>query len=411
MRYQGEVSDDPAVVLAPPVVEGSRRRHWFSRRSATGRNVRRSVKLILFLLVLNNLVLPQIGGARKAIDELARVNVAMLAVGLGLELLALVSYALLTRAALPRHGTPTEQLVRIQLATKAVSNTVPGGSAAGSALGYRLLIASGARGADAGFALATAGIGSAVVLNVVLWLGLLVSIPLRGFNRAYVTAALLGVLLMVFFGGMVFALMKGSAAAERIVRALARRIRFLNEEKMGALVQRVASRMSDLFSDPELLRRAVAWAALNWLLDAASLWVFLRAFGVTADIDALIVSFGLANVLAAIPITPGGLGIVEPTLIATLIGFGLPRGPVALAVPAYRLAAFWLPIPLGGLAYVSLRYGPWSLRRRRRLGSLRKVAHDAAATREDRLTWIERYGARPMSTPGRDDTGPGRRAG
>ena len=44
-------------------------------------------------------------------------------------------------------------MFRIQMSTKALSNIVPGGSAAGSALGYRLLTLSGVTGPDAGFAL------------------------------------------------------------------------------------------------------------------------------------------------------------------------------------------------------------------------------------------------------------------
>jgi len=353
------------------------------------------VRLLLFLLIFNTLVLPQIAGARKSLERLGNVNPALVLMGLALELLALASYAFMTRAALPPHSARPNQLVRIQLATKAVTNTVPGGSAAGSALGYRLLTTAGVRGADAGFALAAGGIGSAVVLNLILWFGLLISIPLRGFNKAYVTAALAGALLMAFFGALVFALAKGENGAERVVRAVARRVRFLDEDKLGQAVRRVASRVSDLTTDPGLLKRAVMWATLNWVLDAASLWVFLRAFGGTADPDALIVAFGLANVLAAIPLTPGGLGIFETTLAAALLGFGLPRASVGLGVAAYRLAAYWLPIPLGGAAYVSLRFGPWSLARHRRLGSMRDVARETLATHEDRMTWVERYGRPP----------------
>ena len=50
----------------------------------------------------------------------------------------------------------------------------------------------GVKGPDAGFALATAGLGSAVVLNIIFWTGLLVSIPLRGVNPFYGTAAIVG---------------------------------------------------------------------------------------------------------------------------------------------------------------------------------------------------------------------------
>ena len=59
-------------------------------------------------------------------------------------------------------------------------------------MGFRLFIAEGASGSDAGFALATQGPGSALMLNLILWVALVISIPLTGFNPLYATAAALG---------------------------------------------------------------------------------------------------------------------------------------------------------------------------------------------------------------------------
>jgi uncharacterized membrane protein YbhN (UPF0104 family) len=72
-------------------------------------------------------------------------------------------------------------------------------------------------------------------------------------------------------------------------------------------------------------------------------------------LDGLIVSFGLANVVAALPVTPGGLGLVEGVLVPSIVGFGAPRGIALLGVVSYRLVNFWLPIPVAGLAYLSLQ--------------------------------------------------------
>lgn len=72
-------------------------------------------------------------------------------------------------------------------------------------------------------------------------------------------------------------------------------------------------------------------------------------------VDELLVAFGLANVLAALPITPRGLGVVEGVLIPSLVGFGAASGTATVAVIGWRLISFWLPIPLGGLAYASLK--------------------------------------------------------
>ena len=60
----------------------------------------------------------------------------------------------------------------------------------------------------------------------------------------------------------------------------------------------------------------------------------------------------LLVVLAAIPVTPGGLGVIEAVLIPSLIGFGNPTSVVAVGVVVYRLINFWLPIPVGLGAYV-----------------------------------------------------------
>ena len=103
------------------------------------------------------------------------------------------------------------------------------------------------------------------------------------------------------------------------------------------------------------------------MLDAAALWVFLRAFNVSMEFDALIIAFGIANLLAAIPVTPGGLGYVDTGYIGMLVGFGAAAGGAALGVAAYRFAQFFFPILIGGVMYLTLRVGPWSIERRDRL--------------------------------------------
>jgi putative heme transporter len=247
--------------------------------SPAARQVRRGVKILVFAFVVNYLVIPQIAGARKAAEELLEVRPQYLVLGLVLQGLSLLCYSLLTRACLPPQSVSIPNLMRIQLSTKAVTNVVPGGSAAGGALGYRLLTLAGVRGADAGFAMATAGLGSAVVLNLILWVALLVSIPVSGFNPLYGTVAIVGIVLMAVFAAIVVGLMKGQERAERTLRAIARRVKWLDEDKAGAVVARLAVRITELASNPSLLRRVVLWSAANWLLDAASLWVFLYAFG------------------------------------------------------------------------------------------------------------------------------------
>jgi uncharacterized protein (TIRG00374 family) len=215
-----------------------------------------------------------------------------------------------------------------------------------------------------------------------------VTIPLRGFHPLYGTAAIVGALALTGFGLAVLLLTRGEERAARVVCRVAGKVPFLDADKVGVSLHRVSARLSELLADRPLLARAVLWAALNWLLDAASLWVFVAAFGHHVGPDGLLVAYGLAYVLAAIPITPGGLGVVEATLTTMLVAFGTPRGIALLGVVTYRLVNFWLPIPLGGLAYVSLRVDRMVDAR----AELRQETMQAIEEAPDARQWADEHG-------------------
>ncbi len=321
------------------------------------REVRWTVSVFVIFFVFEYFLLPDLASAKKSLHVLGHVNVAFLLLGVALEVLALVAYAELTHTVLSPDSPSRWRLLRVNMASLAVSHVVPGGTAPGTAVGYRLLTEQGVSGSTAGFGLAEQGVGSAVVLNAIFWLALIISIPLRGFNPLYGIAAAAGVLLIGAFAGTVFLITRGQTRAMRWIEAIARRVPFVNPDTISALLQKLADRLHILLRDRALLRHAIVWAALNWLLDAGSLWVFLRAFGQSVFPIDLLVAYGLANILAVIPITPSGLGVVEGVLIPTLVGFHVPKTFAILGVISYRLINFWLPIPVGGISYLSLRWG------------------------------------------------------
>lgn len=83
----------------------------------------------------------------------------------------------------------------------------------------------------------------------------------------------------------------------------------------------------------------------------------LRHVGVSEDqlgwVEVLAV-FAFARLVTAIPLSPGGLGIVEVALTG-LAAAGGARAPVAAAVLIFRALTYVLPIPLGLAAYVFWR--------------------------------------------------------
>jgi uncharacterized protein (TIRG00374 family) len=312
---------------------------------------------LLAALVVQYLVLPQLAGARRAAGILGDLEPALLALAVGLELAALAAYAELTRSLLPADGPGRLTVLRINLTTRAVSHVVPGGNAAGAAVGLDLLRTKGVAVSDATLALATQSVGSAVVLNVLLWCALVASVPARGFDPAYATAAGLGAVLIAGVAAAAMAVGRGREGPARAVGRWGGRLPFVDGRALESGVRRFTGRLRTVLADRALLLRASGWAAASWLLSAASLWVALAAFGHRSSITGLLVAFGLANVAAAIPITPGGLGVLDATLVATLVAFGAPADTALLGVAGWRLVNFWLPIPLGVASYVSLRIG------------------------------------------------------
>ena len=368
------VSTWTAMAVDGPGPMGQR---WWHRGPLSRRNVRLSVGTVLAFLFVFYVALPLVASHRAEVATLTHIHPGYLALGVLLELAALVAYTQLTHAVLPPGGPRRSRLFRINLSTMSLSHVAPGGTAPGAALGYRLLTQSGVSGSDAGFALGTQGIGSAVVLNALFWLALAAFLGVHGFHVPaahrggssgspsgsilVMVAAGVGMVLLAAFAGLLWLVTRGPERAHRVAQRMGGRLRFVDPDRLVALVEGLASRFADLMADRSLTRRAIGWAAANWLLDAASLWVFVAAFGHSVSPIDLLTAYGLANILAAIPITPAGLGVVELVLVSMITGFGPTAGQALSGVLAYRAVNFWLPIPVGGLAYASLeleRRGP-----------------------------------------------------
>lgn len=141
----------------------------------------------------------------------------------------------------------------------------------------------------------------------------------------------------------------------RVIRVLARMVPGRIRPRLVAAAGELGRNVTRLLHDRRVLRECAVWAVANWCCDAASLWLFLAAFGVRLDPVAVLLVYALGNSAGLLPVTPGGLGLVEGFLIPGLIVYGAPATATLLGVLSWRLFEFWLPIPVGGIAYLSLR--------------------------------------------------------
>lgn len=337
--------------------EGARRPWWTLLRRIAGP----AIRLLIVAAVIEFALLPQIAGARKSASLLGDVSPLWIAIAALAQVLSLLAYARLSQVSLDSRDISYNQLLRIDLATLAVSHVVPAGSAVGIGLGYRLLTRSGVPPERAVTGKALQTVGSAVVLNLILGGALIAALIIHGNNPLYGPVAAVGLTLIFVAtaGGVLIA--HSENRLTRMVVKLLDRVPRIDAEAGRRLVSTLAGTIRRLVADRKFLARLILWALLNWMLEAAALWACVRAFGHTLGPIGLLVAYGLANVAAALPITPGGIGIVEGILVPALVAFDTPRGVAVLGVLAFRLLSFWLPIPIGFASYARLE---WQLRHR-----------------------------------------------
>lgn len=99
----------------------------------------------------------------------------------------------------------------------------------------------------------------------------------------------------------------------------------------------------------------IAFAAANWLLDLACLIAAAHACHLTLGYDQLAGVYLAAQIVRQLPITPGGIGLIETSLLTGLVTAGAAQTNAAAAVLGYRLISFWLILPIGLATYLGLR--------------------------------------------------------
>jgi hypothetical protein len=271
----------------------------------------------------------------------------------------------LTRLALQRRTGPDGAMSTVgwgtaasaHLAGNAAGKIVPGGPATAGVVQARLLIQSGEPASEVASAITAIGLlttGILLLLPILtipalligphparqLELGLVVSLVVAVVMVALSTAVLVWTPFVVGLGrlsGRLLHLVKKEATPESVTVSL------------------VASRDRVAASFRGCRTRAVIAAAANRMFDYAALVAALAAMGAHARASYVLMAYAVAQALALIPITPGGLGFVESGLTTLLVLVGVTTDQAVVATLLYRLVAFWLPIPLGALAWTGWR--------------------------------------------------------
>ncbi len=315
---------------------------------------RRAVALVAAGLALH-VVAPGLIALAGALPQLRRIRPQWFLLMAAAELGSLGGAWALMRVATPGLGWRTA--AASQLAGNAVSRVLPGGAAVGSAVTYRIWARSGVLPGPAASGLVVTSIVSTLTLLALPASALLVATLGAPVPRGLLILAL-GVLgLAVALSGFAALLLFNDNAAELAHRGIARVVRLFS--RRDAAAGSVTTWLSERHEMRTLLgnrwRVALGASVANWGLDIAALVLALTAVGSRPHVSLVVLAYVTGAVLGMIPITPGGLGFVEAGLLGSLALAGVPTSDALIAVLAYRVVSYWLPIVIGLGFYGRLR--------------------------------------------------------
>lgn len=340
-----------------------------SRRAIQPRHVRRLLGVGLTLACIAGafgFVLPGIAGYGTVWHSVRQLTWPWIAALCLATAANVITFAPPWMVALPGLGF-LRALSMTQVST-AFSMVVPGGAPVGMAASFAALRSWGFAGRSVGLAVTLTGVWNqlSVFAFPVVAVGLLA--VQGGATRDLTLVGITAVLL--------FSLLTGGAAALLSRPRLAVRVGDL-ARRVVARLNRLRGREAPLWGGESLLRfRAETvtvlrrrWIALtvatlaNQLTGYLMLEFSLRAVGVSqtqVSVSECFAAWSIGRLLVSLPLTPGGIGVVELGLTGTLIGFGGQHAQVVAGVLIYRALSIVPTLVLGLVAAAT-----WKLQRPR----------------------------------------------
>ncbi len=334
------------------------------RTAATQHGAKRVIWRIVALVVTGvalYVVLPSLTAVFGAWPRLAKLSAVWLVAALLAEAASFACNFGIQRIVLRSQGRFA--VVVAGLTGNMVTDVLPGGSAAGAAVQFRMLESAGINPDAAAGGLAASsllGIGGLLMLPILTLPAVLGGSHV---NHALVSTALIGVAGFIVYVGLGILLLE----TERPLQLVGRSAEWIwnKVRRHHAPLQGLDAR---LLAQRDQIRGALGreWKRVLLLVvgrlgfDFLCLLGAIRATGSQPHPWLVLLAYSAAGVIALIPATPGGLGIVEASLSALLVLAGVSGRSAVLATLAYRLAEYWLPMIAGLVAYwlYRRRYGP-----------------------------------------------------
>ena len=314
----------------------------------------------------------ELSGATAALTHL---RTQWLAVGIVSELTSFAAFAAL-QVWLLRVGSvsiPLPRMFGITLGAGAIASSIPAGPVFSSLFAYRQYRRGGADEALAAWTLVATLTCTALALTLLATAGVLLA---EKEGAAFdVIGVTLGVLIVaVLASAIVWQRRVVVSLAAGAVR-LSQRLFHYPRADSGEVVDAVLQRLKAVHMDFADLAGAIGWSLGNWILDCGCLVCCFLCVGAHVPWQGLLLTYGASQLAANLPITPGGLGVVEGSLTIGLVAFGGVEVSTVAAVLLYRIISFWAFLPIGWLSWGAVTLRNRQVDRRADLAGAEREVH------------------------------------
>lgn len=287
---------------------------------------------------------------------LSHLQVGWLLLAIAFEIGSMIVFARMQRWLLRAGGVhvPLGTMVEIALAGNAMSTSLPGGPAWSATWAFGQLRRRGANRTLAGWVIVVAGALSSFAVFVIVAAGAFVAGNSGPFAHLRWLAGVLAAIPIVVAVGLEAA--RHSSRVDmsfaELWKAVSARLR--PARAVGRLVARTSKNLGLVRPGLAGWAEAFGLALANWLYDAATLVACIEALGVRVPWHAILIIYGFTQISASLPITPGGLGVVEASMAALLVAYGTPSTTALAVVLLYRIVSFWGLVPIGWAVWFGL---------------------------------------------------------
>jgi uncharacterized protein (TIRG00374 family) len=287
---------------------------------------------------------------------LGHIHWAWVAVALSAEGVSYLAYAALQRRLLGagQIRVPMPAMTGISAAATAIQNSLPGGIVFYAAYLFRQYRRFGADDVLAGWTLIAVNAVSFITLSALAAVGL--ALALGAGSALDLVEVIVGIVMVAAL--LVVAWVERTRLLPHMARAVRLSQRLIRRPSPNLTPEQVIDGWLSRVGMVSPGRSDWAWATGmslgNWVADCGCLAICFVAVGAGVPWRGLLLAYGAGQLATILPVTPGGLGVVEGSLTIALVTFGGVENSTVAAVLLYRLISFWLLLPVGWVSWGTL---------------------------------------------------------